>query len=292
MVDAVYIGFGEAGAALAMRGARAHDVKTSDPLTREEKSRDYTAAGVLGFDDASGALAGAKSIFSLVTADRALAAAQDYAPLMDPGALWMDMNSVAPGTKRRAAEAVEAAGGRYVDVAIMAPVLPLRHAVPLLIAEPHALAAAGVLRKAGFSDIAIAGARIGDASAIKMIRSVMVKGIEALSAECALAAYAAGVSDAVMASLDASWRDGGWASRVDYNLDRMLLHGFRRAAEMEEAARTLEELGVDSAMTRATISRQRAVGNVGAAPPEGLAEKLAMIGAANMPPKAKEGRIA
>ena len=244
---------------------------------RAAKLNDYDAAGVGGCESAREALAGAAVALSLVTADQALAAAQDDAALLEPGALWLDMNSVAPGTKRAAAAAIEAAGGRYADVAVMAPVLPARMAVPLLVAGPHAADALAALKVIGFTNIEIAGPKVGDASAIKMIRSVMIKGIEALTAECILAANRAGVADAVLASLDASWKTQGWAERADYNLDRMLAHGTRRAAEMEEVAKTLAELGLDPAMTRGTIARQRELGALGVGVPVGLAAKLAAI---------------
>lgn len=271
LISATFIGFGEAGRAFARPGVRAYDVKP-------DKAADYAAAEVAGFATSGGALAGAKTVFSLVTADQALAAARDYAPLLDAGALWLDMNSVAPGTKRAAAEAIEAAGGRYADVAVMAPVNPARLDVPLLVAGPHADDAMAALLGYGFTRVSIAGPNVGDASAIKMIRSVMVKGIEALSAECILAAERAGVAGAVLASLDASWKPQSWTGRIDYNLDRMLAHGLRRAAEMEEVAKTLGDLGVDPAMTRGTIAWQRSMGDLGVSPPEGLAAKLAAIG--------------
>lgn len=272
------IGFGEAGQAFATPGMRAYDRKTMMPAERPGKLADYDAAGVEACETAREALAGAEAVLSLVTADQALAAAQACAPLLEPGALWLDMNSVAPGTKREAAGRIEAAGGRYADVAVMAPVEPAGLNVPLLVAGPHADAAAAVLRGHGFGKVSVAGPKIGDASAIKMIRSVMVKGIEALTAECMLAAERAGVREAVLGSLDASWKAQGWSERADYNLDRMLAHGTRRAAEMEEVARTLAELGVEPAMTRGTIARQRAMGALGVAAPEGLAAKLAVIG--------------
>ena len=278
MTVATFIGFGEAGAAFAVPGGVAYDVKTDDPATAAVKRRDYDSAGVRGADAAADALADATCVFCLVTADQAVAAARTGAPSLAADTLWLDMNSVAPGTKRAATEAIEAAGGRYVDVAVMAPVDPARLAVPLLVAGPHAAAGVAALVAHGFTNVSIAGPNVGDASAIKMIRSVMVKGIEALSAECILAANRAGVADAVLASLDASRKPQGWGQRVDYNLDRMLAHGLRRAAEMEEVARTLEELGVDAAMTRGTIARQRAIGALGLTPPEGLAAKLAAIG--------------
>jgi hypothetical protein len=107
-----------------------------------------------------------------------------------------------------------------------------------------------------------------------MVRSVMVKGVEALTAEMMLAAREAGVADAVLASLG-----GDWPQKADYNLDRMLLHGARRAAEMEEVAATLTELGIAPLMTRGTIVRQRALGGLleGAPVPEGIAAKLDFI---------------
>jgi 3-hydroxyisobutyrate dehydrogenase-like beta-hydroxyacid dehydrogenase len=273
-----FIGFGEAGQAFARPGVRAYDRKIEDPATRAAKLDDYRATGVAGCETPGDALSGTAAVLSLVTADQALPAARACAGHIAPGTLWLDMNSVAPRTKRAAAEAIAAAGGRYVDVAVMAPVLPARLAVPLLVAGPHAADAITLLAAHGFTAAADAGPHIGDASAIKMIRSVMVKGIEALSAECALAAHRAGVADAVFASLDASWKPQGWAARVDYNLDRMLAHGARRAAEMEEVAATLEDLGVEPAMTRGTILSQRATGTLGLAPPDGLAAKLAVLG--------------
>ncbi|WP_423603511.1 DUF1932 domain-containing protein [Sphingomonas sp. MS122] len=272
-----FIGFGEAGRAFARAGDAAFDLKTGDPADRAAKLADYDVGGVHGCETAREALDGAAAVLSLVTADQALVAAQDNAALLAPGALWLDMNSVAPGTKRAAAAAIEAAGGRYADVAVMAPVHPAGLAVPLLVAGPHAADAAAALAAIGFTKVEIAGPKVGDASAIKMIRSVMVKGIEALTGECILAANRAGVTEAVLASLDASSKVQGWRERADYNLDRMLAHGTRRAAEMEEVANTLAELGIDPVMTRGTIARQRELGALGVVPPEGLAAKLARI---------------
>lgn len=285
--DIVFIGFGEAGQAFAGVGpARAFDRKTIDPRAATAKQADYAAHGVTGAASNRAAVLGAGLILSLVTADQALAAARETAAAIAPGALFCDMNSVAPDTKRAAAALIEAAGGRYADVAVMSPVQPARLAAPLLVSGPHADAATAALAAAGFAP-RVAGARIGDASAIKMIRSVMIKGIEALSAECALAAHQAGVADAVIASLDASWPGAGWAGRFDYNLDRMLVHGLRRAAEMDEVVKTLDALGTGSAMARGTVARQRAIGAIGRGSPEGLGAKIDTILGAGRPSKAE-----
>ncbi|MBB4633021.1 NAD(P)-dependent oxidoreductase [Sphingosinicella soli] len=272
------IGFGEAAQAFAAAANWGSAAAAFDIRTDAEKRADYARVGVTPCASARDALAGAPAALSLVTADAALAVARETARDLGAGAFWFDMNSVAPETKRAAEAAIAAAGGRYVDVAVMAPVHPKRTAVPLLVSGPHADAGASVLEGLGFQDVRCVGAKVGDASAIKMIRSVMVKGIEALTAECVLAAHRANVVDAVLSSLGEDW-----AQKADYNLDRMLAHGLRRAAEMEEAARTLEDLGVAPLMTRGTIARQRALGTLGIAPPEGLAAKLAALGSLNVP---------
>ncbi|HYD24423.1 MAG TPA: DUF1932 domain-containing protein [Croceibacterium sp.] len=248
------VGFGEAGEAFARAEGWRGEARGWDVLP--DRRAAMAGCGVASADTAAQALAGRAFFLSLVTADAALEAARDYAPLLPEGSLWCDMNSVAPDTKREAAAAIEAAGGRYVDVAVMAPV-DKGLAVPLLVSGPHALAAQPLLEALGFSNVRTVGDAVGRASAIKMIRSVIVKGLEALSAECAAAAEAAGVLDEVTASLDASEKPVGWAERIAYNRERMETHGVRRAAEMEESARTLQGLGVEPVMTRGTIVRQR-----------------------------------
>lgn len=264
-----FVGFGEAARAFvsgwdlpAPSGLRAYDVKVEDPSAREAMLEACAAHGVVGARTVAGALEGAAAVFCLVTADRALEAAEACAGLA-PGALWLDGNSCAPETKRRAAEVIEARGGRYVDVAIMAPVHPKKHRVPLLLSGPHAEAAAEVLAALGMSP-RVAGEDIGAASTIKMLRSVMIKGMEALSAECLLAARRAGVDDAVLGSLAASNPEVDWEGRGAYHLGRMIEHGERRAAEMREVVRTVEALGLPADMARAVVLWQARVAGAGA----------------------------
>jgi 3-hydroxyisobutyrate dehydrogenase-like beta-hydroxyacid dehydrogenase len=264
------IGFGEAAIAFApglSASLAAFDIKPDRPVL----------ANVRAMASNEEALTGASASLSLVTADQALQAATDAAGYLEPGTLWFDMNSVAPETKCAASRVVEAAGGRYVDVAVMAPVHPARTGVPLLVSGPHAEEGAAMLRAIGFTKVRTIEGAVGRASSIKMIRSVMIKGIEALTAECVLAADRAGVLNEVIASLDASPSPANWTSRADYNLDRMLEHGLRRAAEMEEVVKTLDALGTGSMMTRGTVVRQREIGALGATSPDGLAAKLALL---------------
>src|SRR5690606_27598563 len=248
------IGFGEAGETFARSEGWRGVARGWDILAERRAAMD--ACGVGTGEDVAAALAGRAFVLSLVTADAALEAARAYAPLLPDGALWCDMNSVAPGTKREAAAAIEAAGGRYVGVVAMAPD-DKGMAVPVVGSGPHARAAEPLLATLGFTNVRVVGDEVGRASAIKMIRSVMVKGLDALSWECAAAADAAGVFDEVMASLDASEKPFTWAERIAYNRERMETHGLRRAAEMEESARTLQGLGVEPVMTRGTVELQR-----------------------------------
>ena len=286
------IGFGEAGSTFALAGgwaARApvFDCKTDDAAARDAMIAAYARAHVPGARFLENAVSGVELVISLVTADQALAVAEAAAECIAPGAIYCDMNSVAPQTKQEAARAIEAAGGHYVDVAVMAPVNPARLSVPLLLSGGHADEAAAQLVALGFANMRVVGEAVGRASSIKMIRSVMVKGIEALTAECVLAAEAAGVRDEVLASLDASEKVRPWGERAEYNLDRMLAHGLRRAAEMEEVVRTLEALGTGAAMTRGTVERQREIGALGVKiVPEGLAGKVAVINCPVIPAEA------
>lgn len=269
------VGFGEAGETFARAGSWEGHATGWDLLeTRRAAMADcQVQAGV----DAATALASADVVFSLVTADSAEAAAREYAPLLQAGALWLDMNSVSPGTKRAAAEGVNGAGGRYVDVAVMSPV-DKGLAVPLLLAGPDAAEAMDALATLGFTNIRVVGDEIGRASAIKLCRSVMVKGLEALTAEMVLAASEAGVVEEVLASLDASEKSASWTERADYNLDRMLVHGRRRAAEMSEASAMLRELGVSPMMSEQTVRRQQSLGALELCPPPaGLSGKLDAI---------------
>ena len=249
------IGFGEAGETFARAAGWSGHALGWDVLPA--RCAAMAECGVVAGSDAGAALADADCVLILVTANAAPGAARDYAAMLRPGARWLDMNSVAPSTKQASAARVEAASAHYVDVAVMAPV-DKGLAVPLLVSGPQAERAAGVLGALGFSNVRAVGNEVGRASAIKMIRSVMVKGIEALSRECHDAALAAGVLEEVTASLDASEKQIGWSDRFDYNRERMDTHGRRRAAEMEEVCKTLSDLGVEPVMSRSTVIRQRA----------------------------------
>lgn len=209
------------------------------------------------------AFKGSSAIFSLVTADCALEAARAALPFLEKNSLYLDCNSCSPATKSAAATLIEGAGARYVDVAVMSPVHPGRHRTPLLLSGENATRALALLGDLGMN-ARIAGENVGEASSIKMLRSVMIKGLEALTAECMLAARRAGVEQQVLASLQASDPGIDWTARSAYNLERMLVHGKRRAAEMREVAMTLSELNLPNRMALATVDWQSQLGELDA----------------------------
>ena len=262
-----FIGFGETGQAIAsgLREAGVERISAWDILFPQHAGEKLRAAGeAIGVRceaSAAKAVRGADIIVSAVTAASSVEAARSIQPYLTGRPFLLDINSVSPARKQATAKLLGDAA-RYVDVAVIAAIHPARHQTPMLLAGPHAEAVAPVLAALGMR-ASVAGAQIGAAAAIKMVRSVMMKGIEALTLECFLAAARAGVVDEVAASLKNNYPGLDWSKVIAYNLERMAVHGERRAAEMEEVAATLRELGVEPLMTAATIKRQREMGQIG-----------------------------
>lgn len=261
-----YIGFGEAGRAFVSGFAEgiapqssAYDLKLDHAADGDAMRAAMQASGVRAAHSPQDAVRGVDLVFCVVTADQAVAAARAAAPFLAEGAMWLDCNSCAPGAKREAAAVIEGHGGIYVDVAVMAPVHPKKHRVPVLLAGREAQLAALRLAELGMNPT-VAGTDVGQASTIKMLRSVMIKGMEALTAECLLAARLAGVDDAVLGSFQASDPAIDWTARSAYNLERMAVHGQRRAAEMREVVKTLHDLGLPARMAAATADWQDQIG--------------------------------
>jgi 3-hydroxyisobutyrate dehydrogenase-like beta-hydroxyacid dehydrogenase len=285
-----FIGFGEAGQALAsgLREAGVARMAAWDilfPVAEGERLKQAgEKIGVRLANSAAEAVGGADIVVSAVTAASSLEAARSVKPYLTGQPFYLDINSVSPGRKQETAKDLGAAA-KYVDVAVMAPVHPARHQAPMLLAGGQAEAIAPILREFDMR-VAVAGPAIGAAAAIKMVRSVMIKGMEALTLECFLAATRAGVKEQVVASLSKSFPTLDWDGIIAYNLERMASHGTRRAAEMEEVADTLRELGVEPLMASATVERQREMGVLGRAPSvratlkQGGEEILAAISAA------------
>jgi 3-hydroxyisobutyrate dehydrogenase-like beta-hydroxyacid dehydrogenase len=290
-----FIGFGEAGQAIAagLREAGVESIAAWDILFPKDEGAKLKQAGEkMGArlaSSAADAVAHSDIIVAAVTASSSLEAAQSVVPHIAGNPYYLDINSVSPGRKKDTARLLEGTA-RYVDVAILAPIHPKRHQTPLLLAGPHARAVMPLLIDELEMQGAIASDEIGAAAALKMIRSVMIKGIEALTAECFMAAQRAGIVEEVAASLKNNYPGLDWPKVIDYNLERMASHGIRRADEMEQSAVTLTELGIAPLMTNGTIARQRELGELGkradikTAKTEGRAAILSAINAVKASP--------
>jgi 3-hydroxyisobutyrate dehydrogenase-like beta-hydroxyacid dehydrogenase len=173
---------------------------------------------------------------------------------LKPGQFFLDINSVSPETKRADSEAVARSGADYVEAAVMAPVAPYGLKVPIYLGGLRAADLAAILVPAGMKMEPVAQ-KIGEASAIKMCRSVMIKGIEGLAFECFLTARRYGVEDKIVASLSETFKPLDWEKLAGYLIERVVAHGRRRAAEMREAAETVETTDLAPLMTSATALR-------------------------------------
>jgi 3-hydroxyisobutyrate dehydrogenase-like beta-hydroxyacid dehydrogenase len=262
-----FIGFGEAGQAIAsgLRESGIERIAAWDILFPQRDGERLRAAGeAIGVrlaNSAADAVRETDVIIAAVTAASSIEAARSVQPHLSGTPYYLDINSVSPGRKQET-ERLLGEAARYVDVAVIAAIHPALHQTPMLTAGPNAKTIAPLLAELDMR-ASIVGSQTGAAAAIKMIRSVLIKGIEALTLECFLAAARAGVLDEVTASLKNNYTGVDWAKMSEYNLERMASHGERRAAEMEESAATLRQLDIEPVMVDATVTRQREMGAIG-----------------------------
>jgi 3-hydroxyisobutyrate dehydrogenase-like beta-hydroxyacid dehydrogenase len=254
------LGFGEVGRMLAGNLAAArvpeiavYDIAFSD--AQSQQSRAAFSAGVTVCATAAEAAAGAQLIISAVTAAATKDAARSVILGLEPGAYFLDLNSASPGMKRSAAATIEGAGGRYIEAAVMTPIAPKGIASSMLMGGKHAQ---GFLSEGAYLGFVsrVFSEELGRASAVKMCRSILIKGMETLLMESMLTARKNGVEKEVLASLHDLLPHPDWPRHARYMISRSLIHGRRRAEEVREAARTVRESGVDAVMTPAIAERE------------------------------------
>jgi 3-hydroxyisobutyrate dehydrogenase-like beta-hydroxyacid dehydrogenase len=256
------IGFGEAGSILGADLVAAgcdvstYDILFDDPRASAALCTKADRARVRAADTFAAAVAGADLVISAVTASSSADVAALAGKSLRRGQIFLDINSVSPARKQSSRRAVEGSGADYVEAAVMAPVPPQRLKVPMLLGGRRAAAVAPALTRLGMNAKAIA-AEVGIASAVKMCRSVVIKGIEALAVESMTAARQFGAEEQVLASLHQTYPGIGWDQGLpDYLISRVAEHGRRRAAEMREVARTLKDVGIEPTMSAAIAARQ------------------------------------
>ncbi|HEX3377426.1 MAG TPA: DUF1932 domain-containing protein [Candidatus Acidoferrales bacterium] len=289
------IGFGEVGWIFG------HDFSTAgfqvsiyDILLNIEPSRAATLskaqrAGVRACDTLEAAVLGTDLVISAVTASSALSVARRAVPFLRSEQIYLDINSVSPETKREIARTLSESAAMFVEAAVMAPVAPQRIKVPMLLGGAHASDAASALHGIGMN-VKPVSEQVGVASAIKMCRSIIIKGLEAITVESMFTARRYGAEKLVLESLSATYPEMGWTTTLpDYLISRVAEHGKRRAAEMREAAQAVTDAGLEPFTALATAHRQdwlaRAIIESGIAVPHGknfkwdeLADAIAKAG--------------
>jgi len=272
------VGYGEVGKIFAsgLKGrsgidsVRAWDLKFADARTADGERSHAQDAHIVAEASMQALCARSDFIISAVTASNTLAVAQEAAPHLRPGTLFLDLNSASPGTKQKAAALIDAAGAHYVEAGVMTSVPPYGIKVPMLLGGAKAQALAEILRAWGMDATAVSD-QLGVASAIKMCRSVMIKGLEALVIESYAAARKYGVEDHVLPTLQETFPSIDWQQQGAYFFSRVVQHGKRRAEEMREAANTVREAGFEPFMAAAIADKQQWVADAAKA---GLFEGL------------------
>lgn len=263
------IGFGEAGPVFArgMLSTGAERIAAYDILSDDQASAPTIAtrcreAGAKCASTIGDALSGAELVISTVTADQTTAAAVKAAKFLTPGQYYLDLNSTSPRQKRLSAEAVHRAGAKFVEGVAMDTVPNYGHRVPLLLAGPWA---AEVLPRLLAHDMKaeVAGPEFGQACSVKLLRSILIKGLEALFAESMAAAGQLGIQQRIIDTLYVTYPGLDWNRLAGYHLSRIAIHGRRRAAEMEASAETVQDLGIEPIMASAIARRHAWAANAG-----------------------------
>lgn len=259
--EIAFIGYGEVGQLFSHQLAAkpgvqvtVYDILFKDPTGGPDLRRRASEAGVRVADSTADACRRADIVISAVTADSAIQAAEQAAPHLKPTQIYVDLNSISPATKMQVGEQVRQGGASFVEFAVMAPVGGPGIEVPILSGGEKAREVSCLLNELGMKITPI-GTEIGRASATKLCRSIVIKGMEALMVDFSLASERAGVMPAVLASLQASYPGMDWENLAKTMMSRVSQHGIRRAAEMREASRMIAELGLDGSLASAIADR-------------------------------------
>jgi 3-hydroxyisobutyrate dehydrogenase-like beta-hydroxyacid dehydrogenase len=266
------VGYGEVGkifgAALkdqpGVATVGAWDLKFADPATQALEEAHAASAGITAHASMEALCAASDLIISAVTASNTLAVAKEAAAHVRRDAVFLDLNSASPGIKQKAGASIDLAGAHYVEAGVMTSVPPYGISVPMLLGGPRAAELAAVLTRWGMDAKPVSN-KLGIASAIKMCRSVMIKGLEALVIESYTAAREYGVEDHVLPTLAETFPSIDWPRQGSYFFSRVVQHGKRRAEEMREAANTVREAGFEPFMSRAIADKQQWVADQAAA---------------------------
>jgi 3-hydroxyisobutyrate dehydrogenase-like beta-hydroxyacid dehydrogenase len=263
------VGYGEVGKVFtsglqAMAGVKTvatWDLIFGDPMTNKDAFIHAKGADIAVCESMQALCEHSDLLISAVTASNTLAVAQEAAQYIRPGSVFLDLNSASPRTKQHCAAVIEAVGAHYVEAGVMTSVPPYGVKVPMLLGGAQAIELEQVLNAWGLNAKVVSD-KVGIVSAIKMCRSVMIKGLEALVIESYTTARAYGVEDYVLPTLQETFPSIDWHKQGGYFFSRVVQHGKRRAEEMRESANTVREGGFEPVMAAAIAGKQQWVADL------------------------------
>ncbi len=192
-------------------------------------------------------LGGVERVWLAVTGEVAGAVLDELLPWLAPGTVVVDLSTASPEDKRAAEARAAAAGARYVDAVILGAVATTGARTPLLAAGPHAAEAMAPFERLGAPVRHLPDAAAGDAAALKLLRTILTKGLEALAVECLVAAERQGMRAELydaMGDIDAT----GFTAFLDMLVRTHVVHAERRRHEIEQARIQLESAGFRASM--------------------------------------------
>ena len=252
-----FLGFGEVGSCFARdltrAGAlvRAYDKYWNTDSMGPRIRQRGTEAGVVLAESPEALLHWGDVFISVTSPVVALETARTVEADLREGQVYADFNSATPRVKQEIARVVGSRGCAFVDGGILGSPRMEGHRVPIVVSGSQAAALASMLNGYGMQ-ITVIGSEPGQASALKVIRSIFTKGLESVLLECLVAAQAFGIRKPILTSVIAFLESHPAAPLLNMLMTTHAVHAHRRAGEMAGVLDLLTEAGIDSIMTDAT----------------------------------------
>jgi len=260
-----FIGYGEAAYNISLglggeglTGIRANDAMMDHEVMGKQVHSRAEEAGVTLIASAKEVAQWADIIFAAVPSSFTMDVCEEIKDCLGPDKLYVDVSASTPATKEAIWEAIKDTGVLFADAAMLGSLPKDKHKVPITASGNGAAKFQELMTPYGMK-ITLAGEKAGSASAIKLVRSIFMKGIASLMIEMLQAADAYGVSDEVVASVSKSMDNIPFTSHLDRLVTGSALHCVRRAAELKGSIAMLSEAELSPEMTVATKHRLEAL---------------------------------
>lgn len=286
-----FIGFGGAGygLALGLKSAGIREIFFFDKLQSSPPYGDViqkhaAETGAVMQPSLEALAASAELVVSCVTGTSAVSTAEACGPFLNDRHLYVDVNTASPRTMEAVAAVISQSRAAFVDAAMMGAIPIFFHKVPILASGNGARRFQETMQPYGM-DITPVGERPGQASAIKMFRSIFMKGLLALLLETLSATHAYQVDETVLASIAATMEKQAFIDTVRLQVTKGVVNAERMSHEMEAVIETLDDMNISADMSRATLAKLKSCGELGLREhfggdiPQTLEEVLDILGA-------------